>query len=46
MTTVLSIVGAAVLFILFGLLRPRTDCSGHCGSCPADCALKKGEFHD
>jgi hypothetical protein len=38
MTTVLGIAGAAVLFILFGLLRRGREpesCGGSCGSCDA-----------
>ena len=38
MTTVLGIAGAAVLFILFGLLRRGREpeaCGGSCGTCHA-----------
>jgi hypothetical protein len=38
-TAILSILAAALLFTLFGLLRPRTGCGGcggasRCGGCP------------
>lgn len=32
-TTLLSIVAFALLFALFGLLRPRAGCGGDCGAC-------------
>jgi hypothetical protein len=38
MTTILGIAGAAVLFVLFGLLRRGREpeaCGGSCGSCDA-----------
>jgi len=50
MTTVLSIGGAAVLFVLFGLLRRGREpeaCGGSCGSCHAGhCDLSRSGASD
>ena len=32
-TTLLSIGAVALLFALFGLLRPRAGCGGNCAAC-------------
>lgn len=42
MSMAAAALAAGALFILFTLIRPVRECSGHCGSCTgADCALKK-----
>ncbi len=42
MTTILGVVGAAVLFGVFTLLRPRNSaCTGHCAGCTGDNACEK-----
>lgn len=50
MTTVLSISGAAVLFVLFGLMRRGREpeaCGGSCGSCDAGhCDLSRSGASD
>lgn len=33
MTALAGILGAALLFALFGVLKPRRSCDGHCGTC-------------
>lgn len=42
MTMVLGVVGAAVLFGLFSMLRPRdkAGCTGHCAGCTGDGACE------
>jgi hypothetical protein len=45
MTTVLSIIGFAVLFALFGALRPRRQCSGGCSGCSNSCGRSE-DGHD
>ncbi len=40
MTTILAILALALLFALFGLLRPTRSCDGHCGSCTGECPLE------
>jgi hypothetical protein len=51
MTAVLGIAGAALLFVLFGLLRRGREpeaCSGSCGSCDASahCELSRSGASD
>ncbi len=42
MTTIIGVVGAALLFGLFAMLRPRKSaCSGHCIGCTGDNACEK-----
>ena len=41
MTYIIGIVGAAVLFGAFAMLRPREPgCTGHCAGCTRDGACK------
>ncbi len=38
----------AVMFVLFGFLRPGEDCGGHCRTCTgsgAGCSTKKFTHH-
>ena len=43
MTTIVGVIGAAVLFGLFTLLRPRDkSCDGHCVGCTRDGACLSG----
>jgi hypothetical protein len=45
-TTVAAIVAFALLFALFGALRPRAGCGGHCKGCAGtSCSLSKSS-HD
>jgi hypothetical protein len=46
-TTLISIAAFALLFALFGLLRPRAGCGGNCAACGGKrCPLTKaGENH-
>ncbi|HSQ28342.1 MAG TPA: FeoB-associated Cys-rich membrane protein [Gemmatimonadaceae bacterium] len=41
-TTIIGVVGAAVLFGLFSMLRPRdkAGCTGHCAGCTGDSACE------
>ena len=41
MSTVLAVLGLALLFAVFGLVRPRHDCGASCGHCAGSC--KYGE---
>lgn len=44
MTVTLSILGFALLFALYGVLRPgRPGCSGNCGACSSSCAAPTGQ---
>jgi hypothetical protein len=45
MTTVLSLIGFAVLFALFGAIRHRSGCGG-CTGCSNACAARTKEHHD
>ena len=38
MTVIIGVIGAAVLFGVFAMLRPREDagCTGHCAGCTGD----------
>jgi hypothetical protein len=48
MTYVAGILLCAVLFMLFGLVRPRTECNGKsCGGCAGLCHRRdeSGELH-
>jgi hypothetical protein len=38
MTVIVGVIGAAVLFGLFSMLRPRdkAGCTGHCAGCAGD----------
>jgi hypothetical protein len=45
MTTILAIGMTALLFALFGLVRPR-NCGGQCGGCNHSCAHYTGEDSD
>jgi bacterioferritin-associated ferredoxin len=38
-----GILSAAVLFMLFGLLRPRAGCGGNCGMCRNACDEEQGK---
>ncbi len=47
MTTIVGVLGAAVLFGLFTLLRPRkTGCTGHCIGCTGDGACDNDGARD
>ena len=49
MSTVFGVALCALLFIIFGLVRPRTQCNGKgCGACAFDCHRKEsyGEGED
>jgi hypothetical protein len=37
MTMVISIIGFATLFALFGVLRPGGKCTENCGACTNSC---------
>jgi hypothetical protein len=43
MTTLLGILGVALLFALFGLLRPGEACDGHCDACSGTCPLLESD---
>jgi FeoB-associated Cys-rich membrane protein len=45
MTVIVGVVGAAFLFGLFSLLRPRENggCTGHCAGCTGDKACETTE---
>lgn len=46
MTTIVGVLGAAVLFGLFAMLRPRKEvCNGHCAGCTGDgaCETREGK---
>ena len=48
MTWIAGIVICAVLFMMFGFIRPRTECNGHsCGGCGLACSRKdeSGDLH-
>jgi hypothetical protein len=48
MTYIAGVVLCAALFMLFGILRPRTECNGSsCGACGAACHRRgeSGEPH-
>ena len=45
MTTALSIIGFAVLFALFGALRPRRKCQNNCGGCSNGCGVTDPQGH-
>lgn len=37
-TTIGAMIMMAILFVIYGIVRPRTECSGHgCASCGATC---------
>ena len=41
-TTIVSIAAFALLFALFGVLRPKAGCGGSCGTCKGDsCTYSK-----
>ena len=43
MTYVVGIIGAALLFGVFAMLRPsETGCTGHCAGCTRDGTCAKG----
>jgi hypothetical protein len=47
MTYVAGVIGAALLFGLFSMLRPRdAGCTGQCAGCTRDgaCGLKNGDW--
>ena len=45
-TTLLSILAFAVLFALYGLLRPKGGCTGNCGACRGEsCTLSESKTH-
>lgn len=44
--TVLGIVLAAILFVIYGLL-PHRGCTGHCAGCTGSCGRREeGDDHD
>ena len=44
--TLLSVAAFALLFALFGAVKPRAGCGGNCGRCPRGCALQdRSDFH-
>jgi hypothetical protein len=43
LTTILTV---AVLFVLFGFLRPRTGCGGNCGMCAKSCESSAESHHE
>lgn len=47
-TTLVSIAAFALLFALFGALRPRAGCDGRCAGCRGTaCSLQQqGDRHD
>ncbi len=48
MTLLAGIVICAALFVLFGMIRPRTECNGNsCGGCGLSCHRRDdfGEPH-
>jgi hypothetical protein len=49
MQTLVAMGVVALLFIVFGLVRPRTECTGHgCAACGAACHRHQpsGDDHD
>ena len=44
MSALLPILGMALLFVAFGLLKPRRRCGGQCGGCETSCTF--GESRD
>ena len=49
MTYVVGIIGAALLFGVFAMLRPREEgCTGHCAGCTRDgtCASRRANTLD
>jgi hypothetical protein len=45
MTSALSILFLALLFGVYGLLRPRGGCGGNCGACARACHTNPGHDH-
>jgi hypothetical protein len=45
MATALSILGFALLFALFGVLRPRRRCQSNCGGCSSACNATDPQEH-
>jgi hypothetical protein len=43
MTTMLSIVGFALLFALYGVLRTGGRCTENCGACTNACGTAHGQ---
>ena len=37
METVIGVVLCAALFVIFTVLSPKHECSGHCGACTGAC---------
>jgi hypothetical protein len=44
MSTLLAVLALALLFVAYGLLRPRQDCGAACGLCSGKCTF--GESRD
>lgn len=43
-TTLIAVLGFALLFVIFGAVRPaRRSCGGSCGSCPSGCEQDERE---
>jgi hypothetical protein len=43
MSALFAVLGVALLFVAYGLLRPRHDCGGHCGTCEGMCAYAESQ---
>jgi len=43
MSTLIGIVALALLFALFGLLRPGEACNGHCDACSGTCPFVESD---
>ncbi len=46
MSTLLPILGFALLFVAYGLFRPKHDCGGQCGSCEGEATCAYTESQD
>ncbi len=47
MSTVFGVALCALLFIIFGLVRPRTECTGGgCGACGGSCHRHSSSSED
>jgi hypothetical protein len=43
MSALLPILGFSLLFVVFGLFRPKHDCGGQCGLCEGTCAYTESQ---
>jgi len=47
MTVIVGVIGAALLFGVYTMLRPSENgCTGHCAGCAGDSSCERGSNHE